>query len=73
MLVRATPVAASDSNLRVPSPCVRNCCLDQDDVCLGCFRTLQEITAWSSSDPDAQRKIIANAEQRRREREKNCR
>ena len=29
-----------------PSPCVRNCCLDQDDVCMGCFRSITEICAW---------------------------
>ncbi|MEZ5510431.1 MAG: DUF1289 domain-containing protein [Gammaproteobacteria bacterium] len=30
------------------SPCVRNCCLDDHDVCLGCGRTLAEIRAWST-------------------------
>ncbi|WP_156302871.1 DUF1289 domain-containing protein, partial [Methylogaea oryzae] len=25
-------------------PCVRNCCLDSTDICLGCFRALAEIT-----------------------------
>lgn len=29
-----------------PSPCVRNCCLDQDDVCMGCYRSISEICAW---------------------------
>ncbi len=28
------------------TPCVRNCCLDEHDVCLGCCRTLDEILAW---------------------------
>ncbi|GLX78156.1 hypothetical protein tinsulaeT_14960 [Thalassotalea insulae] len=28
------------------SPCVRNCCLDESDICLGCFRHLDEITGW---------------------------
>lgn len=32
----------------VESPCVRNCCLRDDDVCLGCFRHIEEIKAWSS-------------------------
>lgn len=30
------------------SPCVRNCCLDDRDVCLGCGRTLNEIRGWSA-------------------------
>lgn len=29
------------------SPCVRNCCLDEQDVCLGCGRTVTEIVGWS--------------------------
>ncbi|WP_239649575.1 DUF1289 domain-containing protein [Methylocucumis oryzae] len=24
---------------KIDSPCVRNCCLNNDDVCLGCFRS----------------------------------
>jgi len=35
------------------SPCVRNCCLDERNVCLGCGRSLDEIIAWSAaSDGD---------------------
>jgi len=28
------------------SPCIRNCCLNEKDICLGCFRHLDEITGW---------------------------
>lgn len=31
----------------VKSPCVRNCCLDDADICVGCWRSLEEITRWS--------------------------
>jgi predicted Fe-S protein YdhL (DUF1289 family) len=31
------------------SPCVRSCCLDDDDVCMGCGRSLEEIVAWSTA------------------------
>jgi uncharacterized protein len=50
------------------SPCVRNCCLDEEDVCLGCGRTLDEIRTWSSLDEAKRREILALAEARRRER-----
>lgn len=46
-------------------PCVRNCCLDNDDICLGCFRTLQEILGWNEADEPTRRAILALAEQRR--------
>jgi predicted Fe-S protein YdhL (DUF1289 family) len=35
------------------SPCIRNCCLDEHNVCMGCGRSLQEIVAWgTASDAD---------------------
>ncbi|MGZ8185918.1 MAG: DUF1289 domain-containing protein [Methylobacter sp.] len=33
---------------RIASPCIRNCCLNNDDICLGCFRSLHEIINCSS-------------------------
>ena len=50
------------------SPCVRNCCLDDANVCLGCGRTLDEILAWHDADADGRRAILALAEQRRADR-----
>ena len=49
----------------VESPCIRHCCLDQDDVCLGCYRSLDEIKAWGNSDLQAKQSILDNAEQRK--------
>jgi predicted Fe-S protein YdhL (DUF1289 family) len=51
--MRAIP-PPSDS---LESPCVRNCCLDDDNVCLGCGRSLDEIVAWSAAG-DAQKRAI---------------
>lgn len=52
----------------VPSPCVRNCCLDDDDVCLGCGRTIQEILAWQQGPDSERREIIARSRERLRQR-----
>jgi hypothetical protein len=52
----------------VASPCVRNCCLDDRDVCMGCGRSLDEIRAWSESDDAARRAILDRATARRAER-----
>lgn len=49
----------------VQSPCVRNCCLSEDDICLGCFRSLQEICEWSQSDAQKRISILQNATLRR--------
>ena len=53
----------------VASPCVRNCCLDERDVCLGCGRSLDEIRAWSEADDSERLNILERAAARRAERE----
>ncbi|WP_462157575.1 DUF1289 domain-containing protein [Pseudoalteromonas sp. GB56] len=49
----------------VKSPCIDQCCLNPDDVCVGCFRTLDEILDWSASTNEQKRAIVRNCEQRR--------
>jgi predicted Fe-S protein YdhL (DUF1289 family) len=49
------------------SPCVRNCCLDQHDVCVGCFRTLREIRDWYTADSAERWRILECCKQRRAE------
>ena len=54
---------------QVASPCVRNCCLDEQDVCLGCGRSLDEIRVWSEAADAERLKILELARARRAERE----
>ncbi len=49
----------------IPSPCIRLCTLDQEDVCLGCHRHINEITAWHSATREQKLMILANAERRK--------
>lgn len=49
------------------SPCVRNCCLNEQDICLGCFRSLTEITSWSQVSDEDKQAIMVNIQQRRQE------
>jgi uncharacterized protein len=49
------------------SPCVRDCCLGDDDTCLGCFRTLNEIKEWGLANELRRRMILQYAKQRREE------
>jgi predicted Fe-S protein YdhL (DUF1289 family) len=57
----------------VQSPCVRNCCLNEDDICLGCFRSLAEITRWGAVDNRLKEDILVRAKQRRSEYQKKWR
>jgi predicted Fe-S protein YdhL (DUF1289 family) len=45
-------------------PCVRNCCLDDRDVCLGCGRTLDDIRAWGQMSGEARRTALEAAAER---------
>jgi predicted Fe-S protein YdhL (DUF1289 family) len=47
------------------SPCVRNCCLDDDLICLGCFRTMEEIQEWGVAGNERRQVILQAAERRR--------
>ncbi|MDT8438825.1 MAG: DUF1289 domain-containing protein [Wenzhouxiangellaceae bacterium] len=51
----------------IESPCVSICRLDDDGVCVGCFRTAGEIAGWLGYSDDERRAIMqqlpARAEQ----------
>lgn len=53
--------SAGSANARLASPCVRNCCLDDQDICLGCGRSLSEILQWSAADDQQRRTILVLA------------
>ena len=55
----------TDTQNGIASPCVRNCCLNQNDICLGCFRSFDEICRWSQADEQTRRQILHNVEHRR--------
>lgn len=45
------------ANTVVESPCVGICSLDEQDICSGCYRNVQEIIDWMSMD-NAQREDV---------------
>jgi len=63
----------------IPSPCVAVCQIDRESGhCLGCWRTIEEISGWSRYDGDRRLQIIAELHDRRgaavpRQRRKNRR
>ena len=59
----ADRVAASDD---VASPCISVCVMDAaSGLCIGCWRTLDEIAAWSVLDAPAKRAVLAAIRDRR--------
>ena len=48
----------------VKSPCVAVCALDENDVCIGCYRTGDEIMHWGTMDNNETIKVLENVSER---------
>jgi predicted Fe-S protein YdhL (DUF1289 family) len=46
------------------SPCISVCLLDDGDVCVGCYRTADEITDWFTASPAEKREVLRRSRQR---------
>jgi len=55
----------SETYLKIASPCVSLCCLDEGDVCMGCLRHIDEITGWHGMNDEQRRDLLVVLEQRR--------
>lgn len=50
----------------IESPCVKLCVIERDSrLCLGCHRSIDEITAWSRLTPDQRRDIMTDLPNRK--------
>lgn len=47
------------------SPCISVCLLDEQDICVGCFRSAAEVTDWFMASAEEKREILRRTEQRR--------
>ncbi|WAJ36490.1 DUF1289 domain-containing protein [Pseudomonas sp. GOM7] len=50
----------------VRSPCVQVCALDEQDICIGCQRTADEITRWGRMDNVERRVVLQHCLERAR-------
>lgn len=45
----------------VKSPCVKLCVVHPEErICVGCYRTIEEISTWSRLSPEARAEITAD-------------
>ncbi|AEF21347.1 MULTISPECIES: DUF1289 domain-containing protein [Pseudomonas] len=51
----------------VASPCVHVCALDEEDICIGCQRNVDEITRWSRMENDERRQVLQLCHERARD------
>jgi predicted Fe-S protein YdhL (DUF1289 family) len=54
----------NQSQDNIASPCIRNCCLNEEDICLGCFRSITEIINWTQVDEKTRWRFLKNAQDR---------
>ncbi|MEI6336673.1 MAG: DUF1289 domain-containing protein [Methylococcaceae bacterium] len=48
------------------SPCIGLCYLNDDTICQGCFRSINEITLWTQVDEKTRRHFLDNVERRKK-------
>lgn len=50
----------------IKTPCIKVCVVDgESGLCLGCFRTLQEVAAWARFSEAERDRLMAELPQRR--------
>ena len=49
----------------ITKPCIRQCCLNEKDVCMGCFRTFSDMQAWHKASFEEKTKILEEAKKRK--------
>ncbi len=48
----------------VEKPCIKRCCLNEKDVCMGCFRTLDDMKHWHKADRSEKVVMLNHAKER---------
>jgi predicted Fe-S protein YdhL (DUF1289 family) len=46
------------------SPCISICVLDDDDICMGCYRSAGEITDWFMASDEQKNEVLRKARER---------
>ena len=46
------------------SPCISVCVLDDDDICMGCYRSAEEVADWFMASDEEKRDVLRKARER---------
>ncbi len=60
ILKRWLLVSKMDASGPLPSPCVSICLTNEENICTGCFRRIDEIAGWASFSPRHQLQVWNN-------------
>ena len=59
-----TPGTATPSTA-IDTPCVNICVIEEDGLCVGCARTLDEIAGWGTMSAEQRRELMSMLRKRR--------
>jgi len=62
---RAPKPLFSNVSPAVKSPCISVCRLDEQKMCTGCYRLVEDIREWRAATDERRRVIVAESEVRR--------
>lgn len=49
---------------KIKSPCI-DVCITRDGVCIGCYRSLEEMAGWPSYTEEQKKEVLENIKKRR--------
>ena len=50
----------------IEKPCIKECCLTTEDICVGCFRTLDDMQIWHKASQEEKKEMLNQAKQRKK-------
>ncbi|MES2674397.1 MAG: DUF1289 domain-containing protein [Pseudomonadota bacterium] len=53
------------ANNSIESPCINSCCLNTNNICTGCYRSLEEIAQWRDASDSEKNAILDRAKERK--------
>ena len=55
----------ADLQTPINSPCIGLCAVNDDNICIGCYRSLEEIGTWLQLDDKSKTQILTHCHDRK--------
>lgn len=49
----------------INKPCIKQCCLNKEDICLGCFRSFNDMLRWNKAGIEEKKEMMRIAERKK--------
>jgi len=49
----------------INKPCIKRCSLNKEEICLGCFRTFNDMLRWNKASIEEKYEMLNMAEERK--------